>query len=61
MYPFIGYTDEWPGTPAILDHLAGAGGHARSRILLLLDRHELTRVRAVRHRPAAAVARSAGI
>ena len=36
-----GYTDEWP-RPAILDHLASLADTTRSRILLLLDRHELT-------------------
>src|SRR4051812_36291760 len=30
------------GTPAILDHLSALSDATRSRILLLLDRHELT-------------------
>jgi ubiquinone/menaquinone biosynthesis C-methylase UbiE len=41
-----GYTDELFGVngkaPAILDHLASLADTTRSRILLLLDRHELT-------------------
>ena len=41
--------------PAILDHLASLADTTRSRLLLLLDRHELTVSRALRRHAAAAV------
>ena len=43
MYPFIRMDGLIAGRgPAILDHLASLADTTRSRILLLLDRHELT-------------------